>query len=76
LRSATTVDESLFQDYLEELASGALSRLMKIPGQPWSNPQLGAQHETAFQKAISSAAIAAAKSYTRVIDRVELRGAA
>jgi hypothetical protein len=76
IRAGTGVDSAVYQDYLEEISAGAITRLMATPAQPYSNPTAALTYNVVFQKAISSAAIIAAKSFSRAVDRVELRGAA
>ena len=54
-RSATQVDDVLFDDYAEDIASGALSRLFAMPGQPFHNPSYAEAHTKTFSGAIRSA---------------------
>jgi hypothetical protein len=68
-RTATVVEEYVFQKYLEELASGALARLLAQPGQAWSNPSLAEFHRGKFLRGVTQAAIEANRTFTRA-DRV------
>lgn len=54
---ATTLPDFLGQRYLDTLCSGAKSRLMLLPGQPWSNPQGGVYHLQRFTDGIIAARI-------------------
>lgn len=72
-RESTTVDSYVYQEYLEEIAAGALSKLMKIPGQPWSNPELGVYYGDLFEKSITDAATRVNKSFSRAQVSIAMR---
>lgn len=72
-RTATGVETYVYAEYLEEIAAGALGKLMKLPGQPWSNPELGAYHSSMFEQAISDAAIRVNKSFSRAPTAIVMR---
>ena len=55
--AATTLPDFLGQRHMEVIASGAKARLMLIPGQAWSNPQLGAYHRQQFDNGVLNARI-------------------
>ena len=42
---SSTFDSELMERYMDALVSGAKSKLMRQPGQTWSNPQLSAYYE-------------------------------
>lgn len=54
-RDATTCPDFLYEDWAEELAHGALARLMMDPAAAWTNPQAGASHMAAFDSAVLKA---------------------
>lgn len=56
-RAAIEVDDFLLEDWIEGIASGALSRLMALPGYPWANPELVAYHKGKFETAKSEARV-------------------
>ena len=58
------VDEAIFERFLDPVASGALARLMAMPGVAWSNPQLAAYHADVFSSGVSVAADKAARGLT------------
>lgn len=58
------VDEAIFERFLDPVASGALSRLMAMPGVAWSNPELAGYHAQIFNSGISDAADRAARGLT------------
>lgn len=72
-RTATMAPITLYQYYLEAIAAGAMSRLMGVPGQPWSNPSLSERYGRAFSAAITHGVIDANKSYDRAGLRVQMR---
>lgn len=40
-RTATTLPDFLFNDWLKAIINGALASLYRVPGKEWSNPELG-----------------------------------
>lgn len=51
--TALTVDDSLLNDWYEDIAAGALARLKAIPGQPWSADP--ARDAARFEHGVSNA---------------------
>lgn len=64
-RTATGVEEFIYQLYAEVIAAGALWRLMEMPAQPWSNPTTGAFYRSKFQQGVTDATIDANKTFGR-----------
>ena len=62
-RKATGVAEFIFQDWAEEIASGALARIHAMAGRVWADPQLVDFHSKKFRAAISRAKSKLYKSY-------------
>lgn len=56
-RTATTIPQSIYDNYLEAIAAGAKSRLMAMTNQPWSNPAMSAYYQSIFDRGITSAKI-------------------
>jgi len=54
--TGTGVSDEVFRLYAENIASGALCRLMKLPRQPWTDLAMASYHEAAYERAIHSAA--------------------
>jgi hypothetical protein len=73
LRNATDVTEDLYESYLTEIASGALSILLAMESTPWANPGLAGRYESAFRSAKVAGAIETTKSYGRQNQRVMMR---
>jgi hypothetical protein len=69
-RTATSVADTLFDDWAEDIASGAVARLMLTPRMPFTNaalaPVFRAQFNTACVKAAVMARVGAAAAASRV----------
>ena len=72
-RTATQVDDKLFNDYVQQIAYGALSRLLLIPGQPFTNPVLAEAMEKKFSATVSSAGASSRRGSVRSAMRVQPR---
>jgi hypothetical protein len=72
-RTAAGVVSFVYEKHLEAIAAGALTRLLALPAQPWSNPQLAAYYRGFFNNAMTAATIEAQKSFNRVGMRVQIR---
>ncbi len=72
-RSAIEVEDSMLEDWLEEIASGALYRLMSLPGTTWINADLSTYHQERFRVAMDEAMIYKAKGGTTTSLRVTPR---
>lgn len=68
-RSATQVEDQLFEDWCEVIVDGALSRLYIIPGD-WANAGLHKLASTAFEVGINAAMIEARRGAMRADSRV------
>lgn len=64
-RSSTGADTSLFERWLEPIASGARWRLNDMPGQPFSDPAQAAKNRALFMYGISKAKIERNRGLTR-----------
>jgi hypothetical protein len=51
-RTATTFPDSFADRNFQTIVSGALARLLVVPGQAWSNPALAAYHKGEFAQAV------------------------
>jgi hypothetical protein len=54
--SATGVGDVLFANNAENIAIGALARMMMIPGKTWTNYKLAAEYKSQFESSLHSAA--------------------
>lgn len=72
-RASTTVDDVLFEDYAEAIASGALSRLMMSAGKAYTNPEMAAVHKGLFNQGINMARQRATHGHVRANLQVKLR---
>lgn len=72
-RSATHLDDVLLADYGYEIGAGTAARLMLMPGQLFSNPQLAAAYQAIYLAARTDARIRADKSFGRATTGVRPR---
>lgn len=68
--TAETIPDS-FERYAEQLGRGACSRIMLIPGQPFSMPTRGKDLETRFDDDIGSARTEALRGFARTAPRTQ-----
>lgn len=54
-QSATGFPKWIFNQYIYALADGAISKLMLMPGKPWSDAATGLDRRMRFEEAISNA---------------------
>lgn len=72
-RSATQLEDVLFEDWVEVLASGALARLHAMPGQPFTDQVQALNRRGEFQLGIGKAYIESSKGKVRTDLRVTPR---
>jgi hypothetical protein len=70
---ATGVDDSIFNEFREAIAHGALTRLMLSPKKPYTSPQLATFHQQAFTIKTAAAGMRAARNYTRAPIQTSIR---
>jgi hypothetical protein len=70
-RDATTVDETLYQRYLETIAKGALSRLQGMAGQPYYDPSASQLNRIRFTHEFLKAKIDVNKGLMRASMAIE-----
>lgn len=54
LRTATTLPDILFENYVDTITSGALAKVLITPARDFTNPQLGATHYQLYENAVDS----------------------
>lgn len=72
-RASTQIEDVIFEDYAETIASGALARLMLSPGKPYTSPDLAAYHRGQFERGINVARSRAVHGQVRSSPSVKLR---
>lgn len=72
-RASTQVDDSLYEEYLEPIASGAVARLMLMPAKPYTNPQLALAQKSLFEAGVNQARQRASRGHTRANLGVRMR---
>lgn len=56
-RSARQVPDWIFETFADGIVSGALWRLLRIPGKEWTNVDLAGAHKALFEKAVVEARV-------------------
>lgn len=56
-RTATGVEDWIYETWAEALVDGAVWRLARIPGKSWSNLELAHLHKTRFDRQIANARV-------------------
>lgn len=64
-RTATSILTALYDNYGEQIASGAKARMCAIPSTPWTDAALSQYHRGLFEVGIAKAEVAAARAYGR-----------
>jgi hypothetical protein len=72
-RAATELEDVLFNDWVEAIAAGAMSRLMRSHGQPFTDPVEGARRAMEFYQAINRARIEGSRGRVRADLAVRMR---
>ena len=69
-RTASSVDDLLYNLYLESIKHGSLAKLKAMSGQPWSDPAGAAAHQQIFVQGISRAVTERTRGNSRASLRV------
>ena len=72
-RASTSCEDSLFEDYADVIAHGALSRLLASPGKAYSNPSLVVMHAAQFMAGVNEARQRASRGNVRSSMQVRMR---
>lgn len=72
-RTATTIDDTIYNHHYETIGHGAKARLMAVPDKPWSNPGEAAYYAGLFEQAVSKARIEAEMGYAGATQSVKWR---
>lgn len=72
-RSSTTVDEELFERFLEYIAHGARARLYNTPNQPYYDPKTAMEYTKRFNDELAEVRTRVYKGLTRAAARVEFQ---
>lgn len=75
-RGSTGFPDFLYERYLEDIAHGAIARMVAIPHKNWSNANLALFHKKEFIDAAATARIESSKSFTRAKLRSSVTGVA
>ena len=72
-RSSTSVDEELFERFLEYIAHGARARLYNTPNQPYYDPKTAMEYTKRFNDEMAEVRTRVYKGLTRAAARVEFQ---
>lgn len=72
-RSSTFCEDSLYEDYAETIAHGALSKLLASPGKAYLNVAAAGMHSSAFNSGINEARQRASRGHVRSGMQVRMR---
>lgn len=64
-QDSASIDGTIFEQFRDAIASGAMSTLMAIPLKPWTNLPLAGYHREIFDAGVTSAEARVAKAVTR-----------
>jgi hypothetical protein len=70
-RSATAVDDILFESWGDVVASGALARILAMPGTAWANPSIARIHYETFRQGINRSEVEFRRQRTTLEMRVQ-----
>jgi hypothetical protein len=72
-RASTFCEDSIYEDYAETIAHGALSKLLASPGKAYLNVGAAGMHGTAFNSGINDARQRASRGHVRSGMQVRMR---
>jgi hypothetical protein len=72
-RASTTVDEELFERFLETIAHGARARLYNTPNQPYYDPKTAMEYTKRFNDELAEVRTRVYKGLTRAAARIEFQ---
>jgi hypothetical protein len=72
-RSATTIDDFIFEEYAETIGHGAIARLALSQGKPYSDLKLAAARNGMYLTGVNVARDRAQKGYVRASRHVKIR---
>lgn len=70
-RTGTKISTDVFNDYAPAIASLAKARLMKMPGKPWTNPDMAAYEQQMADQAIDRTSSAYSRNFSTQARRTE-----
>ena len=72
-RSSDTIDDVIFEEYAETIASGALTRLMSSAEKPYTNMDMAVVHQAKFMQGVNVARQRAGHGHVRSNLSVKMR---
>lgn len=71
--TAVSVPDIFLNEYLEGVKSAVVAELAAVPGNPWTNFELGQYHDTLYQRIVNRTKVAGNKGHTTKSLRVKPR---
>lgn len=75
-QAAVNVDDILYNDYLDDIARGALAKLLAMKSKDWADPVLSEEYQRRYELARGNAEIKTQKGHTRMTQSVRPRALA
>ena len=72
-RSASSIDDFIFENYAETIGHGAIARLYLSPDKPYTNPQMAMARNALYMAGLNVARDRALKGYVRTNKHVKMR---
>lgn len=72
-RAATTVDDAIYEDWLEAIVAGALAKLQMSPGKPYSVPNAAVLNQQIYMQKLNEARQKAIRGHVRGNQQIKLR---
>lgn len=73
LRSSTSIEDVIYEDYFDAIVAGAKYRLMLSPGKSYTNPGAAAYNKNIFETGVNQARQRTVRGYTRSSLSVRMR---
>jgi hypothetical protein len=72
-RASLTVDEELFERFLEQISYGARARLYNTPNQPYYDPRTAMEYTKRFNDVMAEVRTRVYKGLTRASTKIEFQ---
>jgi len=72
-RASSSVEDVIFEDYVEVIGHGACARLLSMPAKPWTSPQMAGVSKMLFDQGVNQARQRANRGHVRSNLSVRLR---
>lgn len=66
VRTITTIDDFIYEDYLDTIVAGVKWRIMSMPGKEWSNPRAAQRNYIEWRRGCSKVKAMVMKSFSKI----------